>query len=95
MNFLGSRSFRPQLWMMTILVGALVGLAPVPAPRPTYAFWNRGLTADPEPLTGAAFSFRDHGFDEPGTTVAAVRFQPPAVTVYTPPADPGPIPPAS
>lgn len=54
---------------------------PVAAPRPTYAFWNRGVTEDPAPPVGAAHSFRDHGFDEPGTTVAAVRFQPPQAAV--------------
>lgn len=54
---------------------------PVPAPRPTYAFWNRGVAEDSALQSGAAHSFRDHGFDEPGTTVATVRFRPPAVTV--------------
>ena len=54
---------------------------PVVAPRPTYVFWNRGVAEDSDPLAGAVHSFRDHGFDEPETTVAAVRFQPPRVAV--------------
>jgi|GEM_PF-4847078 len=56
-------------------------LRPTVAPRPTYAFWNRGVAEDSAPSAGAVHSFRDHGFDEPGTTVAAVRFQPPRVAV--------------
>jgi hypothetical protein len=57
---------------------ALRPLAPV---RPTYAFWNRGVAEDSAPPGGAVHSFRDHAFDEPGTTVAAIRFQPPRVAV--------------
>jgi hypothetical protein len=56
-------------------------LRPIVAPRPIYAFWNRGVAEDSAPLSGAAHSFRDHGFDEPGTTVGAVRFQSPRVAV--------------
>ncbi len=56
-------------------------LRPIASPRPEYEFWNRGVQNDPTPPAGAMHSFRDHGFDEPGTTVAAVRFQPPQVAV--------------
>lgn len=51
----------------------------IASPRPEYTFWNRGLPVDPAPPAGLALSFRDHGFDEPGTTLAPVRFPPPAL----------------
>ncbi|MSU51260.1 MAG: FAD-dependent oxidoreductase, partial [Opitutus sp.] len=56
-------------------------LRPVVSPSPEYTFWNRGVPNDPAPPVGAVHSFHDHGFDEPGTSVAAVRFQPPSVAV--------------
>jgi hypothetical protein len=56
-------------------------LRPLAASRPVYALWNRGVAEDSAPPVGAVHSFRDHGFDEPGTTVAAVHFQPPRVAV--------------
>jgi hypothetical protein len=56
-------------------------LRPLAASRPVYAFWNRGVAEDSAPPVGAVHSFRDHGFDEPGTTVASVHFLPPRVAV--------------
>lgn len=58
-------------------------LRPVVSPRPQYDFWNQGVPADPAPPAGAAHCFHDHGFDEPGTVAAAIRFHPPAVAVAT------------
>jgi hypothetical protein len=58
-------------------------MLPIAQPRPLYEFWNRGVPAEKAPDTKLVHSFRDHGFDEPDTVVAAVRFQPPEVSVST------------
>lgn len=57
------------------------GKRPEASRRPAYALWNRGLAEDPAPAAGLVHSFRDHGFDEPGTTVRAVLFRPPRTAV--------------
>jgi hypothetical protein len=59
-------------------------LRPNASPRPRYEFWNRGLPAEAAPPAGAVHSFLDHGFDEPGTAAAAIRFQPPQTVLTTP-----------
>ncbi|RFC41665.1 MAG: Dehydrogenase (flavoprotein) [Verrucomicrobia bacterium] len=52
-------------------------------PRPTYEFWNRGVPRETASEAGVAHQFFDHGFDEPGTSLEAVRFHPPAVALKT------------
>jgi hypothetical protein len=61
----------------------LAEMRPVIAPRPTYEFWNKGVTADPSPSPAAVHSFQDHGFAEPGTTAGGIRFQPPQTVLQT------------
>jgi len=58
-------------------------MRPVATPRPLYEFWNRGVTPESAPDPGLAHLFLDHGFDEPGTEAAAIRFQPPEVSIRT------------
>lgn len=60
------------------------GLRSIPSPRPRYEFWNRALAAETTEPAGAVHSFVDHGFAEPGTATALVRFQAPRATLTTP-----------
>ena len=59
------------------LTRVLATMRPVASPRPTYEFWNKGIAVDPAPASDAIHRFLDHGFAEPETTVAAIRFKPP------------------
>lgn len=47
--------------------------------RPLYEFWNRGIPGEAALEKGISHRFYDHGFDEPGTTLEAVRFHAPQV----------------
>jgi FAD dependent oxidoreductase len=58
-------------------------LSPMSTPGPTYDFWNRGVPQEATAGTDTVYGFRDHGFDEPGTTIATVKFQPPQPALST------------
>ncbi len=46
-------------------------------PDASYEFWNRGIQSRPSASKEIAHSFQDHGFDEPDTTPARVKFDAP------------------
>ncbi|MEI7776484.1 MAG: FAD-dependent oxidoreductase, partial [Verrucomicrobiota bacterium] len=56
-------------------------LRPLPAVRPVYEFWNRGVASEQVVEGGVAHRFYDHGFEEPGARLEAVRFQAPMVAL--------------
>lgn len=84
-NTKGSLVLRDPLALFAAFPRALDGLRaarrPLPSPRPVYELWNKGVPADAAPAADLAHSLRDPGFDEPETSVAPVRFPPPAVTL--------------
>jgi glycine/D-amino acid oxidase-like deaminating enzyme len=60
----------------------LGALRPLPKERrPAYEFWNRGIPSEKAPQAGIAHRFHDHGFDEPGARLEAVRFDAPVVAM--------------
>ena len=57
--------------------------APLPAAEGSFEFWNRGVAPETTLAPDTAHSFRDPGFDEPGSRVVEVRFHPPAAAHRT------------
>ncbi len=50
---------------------------PVAEADSPYEFWNRALPAEGPELPKWDHGFTDHGFDEPGTVIGVLRFDPP------------------
>lgn len=81
----GALVLKDSLALFAAFPGAVdqvkAAMRPVAAPRPEYEFLNRGVPVDPAPLPDMVHSFLDHGFSEPGTSLSAIRFQPPGVAL--------------
>lgn len=53
----------------------------VSAPRPTYDLWNKAIAAAADPTL--VHGVRDHGFDEPDSSLGELRFVPPTPILRT------------
>jgi glycine/D-amino acid oxidase-like deaminating enzyme len=80
-NTVGSLALKNPTVLFTAFPNALkeieAGLRPVSTPRPTYTFWNKGVPQEATQRPDRVQGLSDHGFDEPGATVANVLFHPP------------------